>query len=184
VFDNPRDELNFDTHRNIGIDGTDFLDNADICTPLTMYLLHRMEEVIDGRRFIYIMDELWKWLATSGESNGAEFAEFVGDKQLTIRKKDGLGVFASQMPSSLLKSKVASELIQQSATKVFLPNPDAIYDEYVSGFGLTDTEFELVRDLAVDSRLFLIKQGHNSVLAGLNLSGFDDELIQTKYMKA
>lgn len=179
VFDNPVDELDFSSNTNFGIDGTDFLDNEDISTPLTMYLLHRMDEVIDGRRFIYVMDELWKWLATNGESNGAEFSEFVGDKQLTIRKKDGFGVFASQMPSSLLKSKVANELIQQSATKIFLPNPDAIFDEYVEGFGLTETEFSVVRDLGVDSRLMLIKQGHNSVIAGLDLGGghFDDELL-------
>jgi len=177
VFDNDVDELDFKSHRNIGIDGTDFLDNQDICTPITMYLLHRMDDVIDGRRFIYVMDELWKWLATDGESNGAEFSEFVGDKQLTIRKLNGLGVFASQMPSSLLKSKVASELIQQSATRIFLPNPNADRDEYVHGFGLSDTEFSLIRDLGDGSRLMLIKQGHNSMLAGLDLSGFDDELL-------
>ena len=42
---------------------------------------------------------------------------------------------------------------------------------------LTAREFELVaRELTPESRRFLIKQGHASVVAELNLSGFDDEL--------
>ena len=42
---------------------------------------------------------------------------------------------------------------------------------------LTGREFELVaRELTPESRRFLIKQGHASVVAELDLSGFDDEL--------
>ncbi|GAL15383.1 ATPase [Vibrio astriarenae] len=98
VFDNPVDELDFTRASNIGIDGTEFLDNDDVRTPISMYLLHRMEDIIDGRRFMYVMDEAWKWV------NDAAFSEFVGNKQLTIRKQNGFGVFATQLPSSLLDS--------------------------------------------------------------------------------
>ena len=45
------------------------------------------------------------------------------------------------------------------------------------GMKLTAREFELVaRELTPESRRFLIKQGHASVVAELDLSGFDDEL--------
>ena len=41
----------------------------------------------------------------------------------------------------------------------------------------TAREFELVsRELTPESRRFLIKQGHASVVAELDLTGFDDEL--------
>jgi len=170
VLDCPQDEIDFTTHQNYGFDGTDFLDNAEIRTPLSMYLLHRMEEVIDGRRFIYFMDEAWKWIDDDA------FSEFAGNKQLTIRKQNGLGVFATQMPSSLLKSKIAASLVQQVATEIYLPNPKADFHEYTEGFKCSAAEFDIIRSLDENSHMFLIKQGHTSMLGRLDLQGFDDEL--------
>jgi type IV secretory pathway VirB4 component len=86
------------------------------------------------------------------------------------------------MPSSLLNSAVASAMVQQVATEIYLPNPKADYHEYTTGrdgkpgFGLTDAEFQLVRSMPEDSRQFLIKQGHQSMIGRLDLAGFDDEL--------
>jgi type IV secretion/conjugal transfer VirB4 family ATPase len=170
VFDCPRDEVDFTTHTNYGFDGTDFLDNPDVRTPISMYLLHRMDSVIDGRRFMYFMDEAWKWV------DDEAFAEFAGNKQLTIRKQNGLGVFATQMPSSLLKSKIAASLVQQVATEIYLPNPKADFIEYTEGFKVSVAEFEIIRSLGEESRMFLIKQGHTSMIGQLDLGGFDDEL--------
>jgi len=167
ALDCPSDEVDFGTRTNYGVDGTDFLDNDEVRTPISMYLLHRMEEIIDGRRFIYFMDEAWKWV------DDPAFAEFAGNKQLTIRKQNGLGVFATQMPSSLLASKIAASLVQQCATEIYLPNPKAVRDEYVNGFKLTETEFEIVRMLKEDSRMFLVKQGLDSSLCRLTLNGFE-----------
>ena len=170
VLDNPVDHIDFTTHVNYGFDGTDFLDNPDVRTPISMYLLHRMESVIDGRRFSYFMDEAWKWV------DDEAFAEFAGNKQLTIRKQNGFGVFSTQMPSSLLKSKIASALVQQVATEVYLPNPKADFDEYTRGFKVSEAEFEYIRAMGEESRMFLIKQGNQSMIGRLDLRGFDDEL--------
>ncbi len=170
VLDCPQDQIDFTTHRNYGFDGTDFLDNVDVRTPISMYLLHRMETVIDGRRFIYWMDEAWKWV------DDEAFADFAGNKQLTIRKQNGLGVFATQMPSSLLKSKIASQLVQQVATEIYLPNPKADYHEYTDGFKVTNEEFDIIRAMDEESRMFLVKQGHQSMICKLDLGGFSDEL--------
>ena len=177
VLDNPQDQLDFTTHIVYGFAGTDFLDNPEVCTPVSMVLLHRMEELIDGRRFVYLMDEAWKWVAdTAAEGSDNAFAEFAGDKQLTIRKQNGLGVFSTQMPSSLLRSKIAAHLVQQVATEVYLPNPKADHDEYVHGFKLSETEFELVKNFPEDSRLFLLKQGHHSAIGQFDLTGLEDLL--------
>jgi len=170
VFDNSEDKINFTTHTNYGFDGTDFLDNADVRTPIAMYLLYRMESIIDGRRFIYFMDEAWKWVDDDA------FSEFAGNKQLTIRKQNGLGVFATQMPSSLLKSKIASQLVQQCATEIYLPNPKADFDEYTKGFKCTLAEFNIIRQLTDDSRMFLVKQGSQSMIARLDLADLGQEL--------
>lgn len=170
VLDCPNDEIDFTTHTNYGFDGTDFLDNPDVRTPISMYLLHRMDAVIDGRRFIYWMDEAWKWV------DDEAFAEFAGNKQLTIRKQNGFGVFATQMPSSLLKSKIAASLVQQVATEIYLPNPKADFKEYTEGFKVSVAEFDIIRSMGEESRMFLIKQGHQSMIGRLDLADFDDEL--------
>jgi type IV secretion system protein VirB4 len=154
-----------------GFDITDFLDHPDVRTPVMMYLLYRTEGMIDGRRFMYVFDEFWKPL------QDPYFEDLAKNKQKTIRKQNGIFVFATQEPGDALESNIAKTLIQQCATYIFLANPKADYDDYTQGFKLTDAEFELVRGLGEFSRRFLIKQGENSALAELNLTGFDDELL-------
>ena len=170
VFDNPTDELNFELYPNFGIDGTEFLDNAQIRTPLGFYLLYRMEQIIDGRRFIFVMDEFWKWLLDEA------FSDFAFNKLKTIRKQNGFGVFATQSPSDVIESPIAKAVIEQSATQIFLPNPRADRKDYIEGFKVTPAEFDIIRGLAEDSRMMLIKQGHSSVICRLDLGQFKHEL--------
>lgn len=170
VLDNPVDLIDFTTHHNYGLDGTHFLDNALIRTPLSMYLLYRMESILDGRRFMYYMDEFWKWVMDD------LFSDFAFNKQKTIRKQNGLGVFATQSPEDILKSPIARAIIEQCPTGIFLPNPAADEAEYREGFKLSATEYTIIKHLGENSRLFLVKQGQHSAVAKLDLTGFQEEL--------
>ena len=49
--------------------------------------------------------------------------------------------------------------------------------DYIEGFGLTQDEFNLIRQLGEASRKFVIKQGGNVTVASLDLSGCEDELL-------
>lgn len=166
LFDNPNDALDLSTHQIYGFDITEFLDNPEARTPVMMYLLYRTEGMIDGRRFMYVFDEFWKPLQDE------YFEDLAKNKQKTIRKQNGIFVFATQEPSDALESNIAKTLIQQCATYIFLANPKADYADYTQGFKLTDSEFELVRGLGEFSRRFLIKQGDQSALAEMNLGKF------------
>jgi type IV secretion system protein VirB4 len=170
LFDNAEDTLRLDNCTMVGFDVTEFLDNDETRTPTIMYLFHRIESLIDGRRIPIFMDEFWKLL------DDPAFEELAQNKLVTIRKQDGFLVMFTQSPQQVLKSPIAFAIISQTATKIFLPNPEADYDDYVNGFKLTEREYEIVRGLGEKSRRFLIKQGQNSVVAELNLRGFDDEL--------
>lgn len=171
VFDNPQDKIDFSGANIIGFDYTDVIENPQVRDPVIGYLIHRMEELIDGRRFIYIMDEFWKIL--DGEGGLKEFAK---NKQKTIRKQNGMGIFATQSPEDALKSDISAALIEQTATMILLPNPNADKKDYIDGLKLTDSEFQVVKGLDERSRCFLVKQGHASAVCQLNLRGFDDEL--------
>lgn len=153
VFDeNDEDFLDFSRYSIFGVDGTSFLDDKVVRAPIAMYLLYRMDEVIDGRRFFYIMDEFWKWL------EDPVFSDFCKDKQLTIRKLNGFGLFATQQPDIILKNPNASALLGQTATMIFMPNPTADRKEYMDGYKLNEAEYEIVKHLNEDSRMFLVKQ--------------------------
>src|SRR5690606_18702975 len=62
VFDNPVDAIDLERSNIVGFDYTDVLENAEVRVPVVSYLLHRLEELIDGRPLIYVMDEFWKIL--------------------------------------------------------------------------------------------------------------------------
>jgi len=175
VFDNVIEDIGFGdfggSGKFIGYDMTDFLDNEEIRTPLMAYLFHRVEQLIDGRRIIIVIDEFWKALQDEG------FRGLAQNKLKTIRKQNGLMLFATQSPRDALNSPIAHTIIEQCPTQIFLPNSRGNHADYVDGFKLTEREYELIaRELSVESRRFVLKQGHNSVVAELDLNGFDDEL--------
>ncbi len=86
-------------------------------------------------------------------------------------------LFATQSPRDAINSPIAHTIIEQCPTQIFLPNSRGSHADYVDGFKLTEREYELIaRELSVESRRFVLKQGHKSVVAELNLHGFDDEL--------
>lgn len=171
VFDNPVDIIDLEKANIIGFDYTDVIDNAEVRVPVINYLLHRLEELIDGRPLIYVMDEFWKIL-----DGGGALKDFAKNKQKTIRKQNGLGIFATQSPEDALASDISAALIEQTATLILLPNPNASRSEYMEGLKLTEAEFEVVANLDERSRSFLVKQGHGSTVCQLNLRGMDDAL--------
>ena len=170
ALDGEEDALSLDA-RFIGFDVTDFLDHAQVRTPILMVLLHRLQALVDGRRLVVDIDEFWKTLGDEA------FRGLAQDGLKTYRKQNAFMVFGTQSPADVLSSPIAHTILEQCATKIFLPNANASRGDYVDGFGLSQREFKLIREeLTPESRRFLIKQGLNSVVAELNLGGLDDAL--------
>lgn len=170
VFDNAVDELDFTRGRLFGFDYTEFLDDGEIRTPVMAYLLHVTEALIDGRPFVYVMEEFWKPLMDP------HFSDFALNKQKTIRKQNGLGIFVTQSPSDVLTHPIGRTMVEQSVTQIYLPNPRADRADYVDGFKLTEAEFEIVRSLDESSRTFLVKQGATSAICRFDLADMTDIL--------
>lgn len=169
LFDNENDHLDLDM-KTVGFDMTQLLDDPVARTPVMLYLFHRVEERLDGSPSIIVVDEGWKAL------DDEVFVARIRDWEKTIRKRNGIVGFATQSAGDALDSRIASAIIEQSATQIFMPNPKAQEAEYRKGFGLTRHEFDLVRTLPDTSRCFLVKHGADSVVARLNLNG-NEELL-------
>lgn len=169
LFDNPTDQTDLTTHA-VGFDMTQILDDPALRTPAMMYLFHRVEERLDGSAAIIVVDEGWKAL------DDEVFVRRIKDWEKTIRKRNGIVGFATQSAQDALESKIASAIIEQAATQIFMANPKARAADYIDGFGLTPHEYELIRTLPDNAHCFLVKHGAESVVARLNLTGERDIL--------
>ncbi|MEL6709036.1 MAG: VirB4 family type IV secretion/conjugal transfer ATPase [Pseudomonadota bacterium] len=169
LFDNERDQLDLDT-RVLGFDMTQLLENPRLRTPTMMYLFHRIDERLDGKPTIILIDEGWKAL------DDEVFAARIRDWLKTLRKRNALVGFATQSARDALESRISTALVEQTATMVFMPNSRARPEDYCDGFGLTEHELALIRSLPAHSRCFLVRQPDASVVVRLDLSGAPEVL--------
>jgi type IV secretion system protein VirB4 len=172
VLDNAQDTTDFEGCSVFGYDYTDFLGDPE-CGPIILaYILEAADTLINGDPFIYVMEEFAKMVSAKSQV----MVEFARDKQTTIRKLNGLGIFVTQSPSQVNAYPIGATLREQCATQIFLPNPAADYTDYVEGFKLSPTEFETIKGFDLDSRMFLVKVGQRSTICRLDLGGMRDEL--------
>jgi type IV secretion system protein VirB4 len=169
MFDNAADALDLDAHV-LGFDMTALLDSPMLRTPTMLYLFHRVDERLDGTPTMILIDEGWKAL------DDPVFAARIRDWLKTLRKRNALVGFATQSARDALDSRIASAIVEQTATMIFTPNPRARAEDYCEGFGLSEHELELIRQLPVHSRCFLIRHANHSVVARLDLAGEPDIL--------
>lgn len=171
LFDNPTDDLDLTKDDLFGFDLTEFLEAGPIRDAALTYLIFRTESMIDGRRFAYVFDEVQHPLKVP------YFQDMMQNKSRTIRKQNGVFIFATQEPGAILDNPVGKSLVQQSATSVYLPNTKATGEEYIEGFKLNQAEFDLIKSLGEYSRRFVVKQGEAIVTAQLDLSTCPDALL-------
>ncbi len=173
AFDNPEDLIVPRLAQNslIGFDCTDQINHAVTRTPMTAYLLHVISQLLGTRRLACFMDEFQALLADPA------FAGFADKSLPTWRKLDGVMFMATQSPRKVIESPIARSVIEQTPTKIYLPNNEATREDFIEGFGLTVREFKLIKEqLEPGSRSFLVKQGRHSVVCQLDLKGFSREL--------
>jgi type IV secretion system protein VirB4 len=169
LFDNADDRLDMSA-RVLGFDMTALLENPRLRTPVMMYLFHRVDERLDGKPTIILIDEGWKAL------DDAIFAARIRDWLKTLRKRNALVGFATQSARDALDSRISTALVEQTATMIFMPNSRARAEDYCDGFGLTSHELALIRTLPAHSRCFLVRQPDASVVVRLDLSGAPEVL--------
>jgi type IV secretion system protein VirB4 len=169
LFDNETDRLDL-SNRVLGFDMTALLESPRLRTPVMMYLFHRIEERLDGNPTMILIDEGWKAL------DDEVFAARIRDWLKTLRKRNALVGFATQSARDALDSRIATALVEQTATMIFMPNAKARAEDYCDGFGLTEHELALIRSLPSHSRAIVIRQPDASVVARLDLSGAPEVL--------
>lgn len=169
LFDNEIDRLDLQ-QRTLGFDITELLDHPAQRTPAMMYLFHRIEERLDGAPTLILIDEGWKAL------DDPVFAARIRDWMKTLRKRNAIVGFGTQSARDALQSSIATAVIEQTATQIFMPNPRANALDYCEGFGLSEQELALVQSLPRHAHAFLVKRANHSAVARLDLSSMPDVL--------
>lgn len=179
-LDSPKNLFDPEQFFRIGIDLTCILQkNYEPTLPVMMYLF-RLKEIMmnkiskENGLLCTIFEEFWYSL------RHPVTADFLVKILKTDRKLGGFAVLVTQSPEDVINSENFATIVQQTPTKILLPNPDAKYDDGDKGgykhIGLTEKQFNEIKKLDLASRTFAVKQGKQWALAKLDLYGFNDEI--------
>jgi len=164
LFDSPTSDIPFYKHDINGIDLTSILDNKELLGHFVRYVFHLTENhLLDGRPFLVCADEGWRMLDTpEAEAKLKNLAK-------VIRKLEGVFLFASNNPADLSRTAGGKEIIAQSPTKIFVPNPGGSAEDY-RDYDLTRDELALVLSQRKGQRSFVLKQDETIQLLNFDIS--------------
>ncbi len=120
---------------------TEGLIGTDAAPAVLSYLFHRIEDRLDGRPTLLIVDE--GWLALDDEGFAGQLREWLK----TLRKKNASVIFATQSLSDIDGSAIAPAIIESCQTRLLLPNERAIEPQITAiyrRFGLNDRQIEIL----------------------------------------
>lgn len=171
-LDSPVNKFNPDSMDKIGFDTTLLLDGGGhpACEAVLATLFY-MKDLMqkEGRLLCSIVEEFWM------PANFPLTADLMKQILKAGRLKGEFMILSSQSPEDAINCNLFAPIVQQTATKIFLPNPDAEFEAYKQ-CNLNEGEFIKLKRLEKTSRIFLVKQSNTSCFAKLDLHGFDDYL--------
>lgn len=109
--------------------------------PVLLYLFRRIEESLDGRPTLIILDEAWLMLAHPVFRN--KIAEWLD----SMAKKNCCVLMATQHLSHAVNSGILDVIVESTASKIFLPNPNARAKETAATYtqmGLNPTQIDII----------------------------------------
>jgi type IV secretion system protein TrbE len=160
-----------------------------VIIPVLTYLFHRIEQRLDGRPTLLVIDEAW--LVLANETFGAKLEEWLR----TFRKKNAAVILATQSLSEIANSPYRDVILESCPTKLYLPNPEARSPQTRSlyrKFGLSDRQIDIIAGAApkrdyyyvspLGRRLFQFAIGP-AALAFIG-AGSKDDLIEARRLIA
>lgn len=170
LFDNEEDSLELGGTPLYGFEMTQTLEEKATLIPVIFYLLHAIENSLDGNPCIIVLDEAWALI------DNAAFDTHLSDWMARMRARNAILIFATESVEKAEESSISRTLAENIETKIFLANPHADVGGYERVFGLSDYEFEMLKSIDTYRHQFLLKHNIDAVIAELNLRGMYYEL--------
>ncbi|MES2879223.1 MAG: transporter [Pseudomonadota bacterium] len=121
--------------------------------PVLLYLFRVIERMLDGSPTMIILDEGWKLLKNE------MFQEKLQEWLLTLRKANGLVIFATQELQHVADTPIGNTIFSSCQTKILLAHADAMNPQelpFYEAIGLTLREISLLAT-ATQKRDYLLK---------------------------
>ena len=109
--------------------------------PVLLYLFRRIEQSLDGRPTLIILDEAWLMLAHP------VFRSKIAEWLDSMAKKNCCVLMATQHLSHAVNSGILEVIVESTASKIFLPNPNARAQESAATYaqmGLNPTQIDII----------------------------------------
>lgn len=150
---------------------------SDCSGPAILFIFHFLEKSFTGCLTFFIMDECW-----FGLENPA-IREKMATYLRTLRKKNVFCIFATQNPGAVADSPLASTIIQNAPTQIFLADPkaeklSACYEK----LGLSGEEIHLL-SMCTKKRDYYYKSSLGTRLFQLLLSPLELALFRGRESK-
>ncbi len=134
--------------------------------PVLTYLFHRLEQRFQGAPTLLVLDEAWVMLGHPA------FRAKIREWLKVLRKANVAVVFATQSLSDLARSGIADVVFESCATKLLLPNPEAMTEmgrPFYAEIGLNSRQRDIVA-AAIPKRQYYLMQPGGRRLFELGLS--------------
>jgi type IV secretion/conjugal transfer VirB4 family ATPase len=121
--------------------------------PVLLYLFHQLEKRFTGAPTLLVLDEAWIML------KHPIFREKIREWLKVLRKANVAVVFATQSLSDVMKSPIADVIIESTATKILLPNPEAMGErsaQLYEALGLNEKQIQILATAIQKRHYYLI----------------------------
>jgi type IV secretion/conjugal transfer VirB4 family ATPase len=154
------------------IDMADLLIQPKISEPLTYYIFHSFENYMkeNNNPFICFIDEMGKYMKND------LFFERVEVAVREWRKIKGVVIGAIQDVDSFINNPRGFSITKNAATYLIFPDPNASKSSYIDGLGLTDNEYEWIRNCKAPYQVMLKRTEGESAILDVNLSHIGQHL--------
>lgn len=160
-------KVGFDTTAILEMVGGKIHPACEMILSVLFFYKNKMQKT--GKLMLTIVEEFWM------PANFPMTQAMIKSSLKAGRMKGEMIWLTSQSPEDAINCAIFAAIVQQTSTKICLPNPDAQWSGYEK-IGLTKKEFDLLKRLGRESRTMLIKQSNASAFAKMDLYGFDDYL--------
>ncbi len=151
------------TQKINAFDLSEVMEHKPILIPVMTYLLHKIEENLDGSKTIIVFDEAWEML--DNQVIAPTLAAFLQ----RMREKNCMIIFAATTSDDIGQSEISKIIKENLATEIYLSDPTS-HEFYTKTFELENDEIEIIKMMDINDRHFLLRHGGESLIATFNLT--------------
>ncbi len=145
----------------IACDFSEFFAQKAILAPMMLYLMRKIEKSLNGEKTIIVFRQGLDLFAN--EILAPKLNNFLQKMQ----KKNAIVIFTSSN-FEISKEFLSAELINNFATKIFMPNNN-LTSAYQEIFALNEDELDIIKMMQEDSANLLLKQGDDAVIINFDI---------------